>query len=156
LAQHFEGAGEVERAVEYWLRAGDRALKRTAYAEATQQLEHGLALVQTMSASRRRSRLEIQLLTTLGTVLFSTKGSAAPEVGQTSAGARELCDQIGEEVSPKVLPATASVSIARSDRPAPRELLPRFQRLAERRDQPLYCMTGHAVLAGAALWMGDF
>ena len=126
LARHFEGAGEVERAVEYWHRAGDRALKRVAYIEATQQLERGLALLQTLPASRQRGRLEVQLLTTLGTVFFLTKGYAAAEVEQTFARARELCNEIGEEASLKVLPGIASVYIARSDREATLELLPLF------------------------------
>jgi len=156
LAQHFEGAGEVERAVEYWQRAGDRALKRVGYVEATQQLERGLTLLHTLPVSRQRSRLEIELLTTLGTVLFSTKGYAAEEVERTFARARELCDQLGEDVSLKVLQGIASVYLSRSDREATSALLPRFRRLAERTDDPLLCITGNAVLAAAALWSGDF
>src|SRR5262249_54524006 len=109
LAQHFEAAGEVERSVEYWHRAGERALRRVAYVEATQQLERGLALLETLPDSRQRSRLELQLRTTLGTVMFSTKGYAAEEVERTFARARELCDQLGEEASLKVLPGIASV-----------------------------------------------
>ena len=156
LAQHFEQAGELATAVDYWHRAGDRALKRAAYIEATQQLERGLALLRTLPESPARDRQEIELLTTLGTVLFSTKGHAAVEVEQTFSRARKLCERLGEDLSLKVLAGIASVYIARSDREATAALLPRFERLAARTDDVVASITGHAVLGGTAFWSGDF
>ena len=156
LAQHFEQARELATAVDYWHRAGDHALKRAAYTEATQQLERGLALLRTLPESPARDRQEIELLTTLGTVLFSTMGHAAVEVEQTFSRARTLCDRLGEDLSLKVLAGIASVYIARSDREATAALLPRFERLAARTDDVVASITGHAVLGGTAFWSGDF
>ncbi len=156
LAQHFAQGGDLATAVDYWHRAGDQALKRAAYIEAAQQLEHGLALLRTLPESQSRDRQEIQLLTTLGTVLFSTRGHAAEEVEQTFSQARQLCERLGEDLSLKVLAGIASVYIARSDRETTAALLPRFERLAARTDDAVASITGHAVLGGAAFWSGDF
>ena len=154
LAQHLERSGDTAHAIEHWHRAGDCALKRAMYVEATTQLERGLALLTTLPASAARDRQEIELRTTLGTVLFSTRGHAAPEVEQTFARARELCERLGEDLSLKVLAGLASVYMARADRDATNALLPRFERLAARADDVVASITGHAVLGAAAFWKG--
>src|SRR5215470_14053318 len=43
-----------------------------------------------------RQRRELALQIALGTPLIATKGYGAPEVGATSARARELCDRVGD------------------------------------------------------------
>ena len=45
LAQHCTEAGLIEQAVEYWQRAGQQALARSATAEAVAQLDRGLELL---------------------------------------------------------------------------------------------------------------
>jgi class 3 adenylate cyclase/tetratricopeptide (TPR) repeat protein len=156
LAQHFARGGDLATAVDYWHRAGDRAFKRAAYIEAAQQLERGLALLRALPESPARDRQEIELLTTLGTVLFSTKGHAAPEVEQTFSRARQLCERLGEDISLKVLAGIISVYMTRSDRDATAALLPRFERLTARTDDVVASITGHMGLGGAAFWRGDF
>src|SRR5262249_10424120 len=138
-----------------WIRAGDRALRRAAYIEATQQLEHGLTLLRAATRSRHRDTLEIELLTILGTVFFSTKGYSADEVERTFARARELCDQLREEVPAKVLVGIMGVHFTRGDRAATLALLPVFEALA-RRDDPVSAITGHATLGLATFFQGDF
>ena len=64
LAQHFEGGGEIEAAVEYWIQAGDRAMKRAAYIEATQQLEHGQTLLRSAAESPRRANARVDAVST--------------------------------------------------------------------------------------------
>jgi predicted ATPase len=155
LAQHFEQAGELATAVDYWHRAGDRALKRAAYIEATQQLERGLGLLRSLPESPARDRQEIELLTTLGAALFTTRGHAAAEVEQTFSRARELCERIGEALSIKVVAGIASVYISRSDREATAALLPSLERLAERTDDAVASITGHALLGAVGFWSGD-
>jgi TOMM system kinase/cyclase fusion protein len=155
LAQHFERGGQIETAVEYWIQAGDRALRRAAYIEATHQLEHGLTLVRSAAESPRRDKLEIELLTILGTVFFSTKGYSADEVERTFARARELCEKLREEVPAKVLVGIMGVHLTRGDRAATLALLPLFEALA-RRDDPVSAITGHATLGLTTFFQGDF
>ncbi|MFN8640246.1 MAG: AAA family ATPase [Candidatus Binatia bacterium] len=154
LAQHFEHGGDLETAVEYWTRAGDRALRRAAYVEATRVLEHGQAVLRQAAPSSRRNRLEIELLTILGTVYFSTKGYSADEVERTFARARELGDALREEVPAKVLVGIMGVHFTRSDRAATLELLPLFEELAQR-DDTISAITGHATLGLAGFFRGD-
>ena len=49
LAHHLDAGDETREAVVYWQRAGDRALRRAAYAEARQHLERGLTASRTAS-----------------------------------------------------------------------------------------------------------
>ena len=68
LAQHCAQAGLVEQAIAYYTRAGQRALARSAMAEATAQLKKGLELLTSLpdSASRQRQELELQIGTRAG------------------------------------------------------------------------------------------
>src|SRR5262249_39472032 len=81
-----------------------------------------------------RSRLEIELLLTLGTAQFSTKGYGSEDVERTFSRARALGEELGEEVSPKVLTGIMGVHFTRSDRESTAALLPIFRELAGRGD----------------------
>jgi len=155
VALHFEQGGENLSAGEYWRRAGDQALRLAEYVAADQQFERGLGLVPGAAQSPARARLEIELLTGLGTVQFMTKGYAAPEVEQTFARAWEQCDRSGDDVSVKVLYGVWSVYLTRGDREATAKLLPRF-RLAAQSEDLVTRLTGHASLGVYAFDRGDF
>lgn len=49
LAQHYAGAGLVEQAIDYWGKAGDRAVQRSANTEAIRHIGKGLELVETLT-----------------------------------------------------------------------------------------------------------
>ena len=65
LAHHFAEAGLTENAIAYWLKAGQRSRERSAFCEAIGHLTKGLALLDTLEASRSRDDWELPLLTTL-------------------------------------------------------------------------------------------
>jgi class 3 adenylate cyclase/predicted ATPase len=96
LAHHCAQAGLVERAIAYYARAGQRAIARSAMAEAIAQLAKGLELLTSLpdGAARRRQELELQIA--LGRALIVAQGYAAPAVGETYARARALCDQLDQ------------------------------------------------------------
>jgi class 3 adenylate cyclase/predicted ATPase len=96
LAHHFTEAGETEKAVGYWLKAGQRSRDRSALCEAIGHLTQGLALLGTLEESRARDERELQFLTTLGPTYITARGYAAPEVGPTLLRARELCQRIDD------------------------------------------------------------
>jgi predicted ATPase len=96
LAHHFTEAGLTEKAVAYWLRAGQRSRDRSALCEAIGQLTRGLQLLDTLEESRARDELELQFRTTLGPAYITAHGYAAPEVGPTLLRARELCQRSGD------------------------------------------------------------
>ncbi len=153
LAQHLEAGGDLPRALEWWHKAGDRALRRAAYAEAAQQLEHALQVVERLPPSNDRGQIEVQLLTTLGTVQFSTGGYGAPEVERTFARAHAICENLGRVADPKVLSGIIGVHINRSDRVATDALLPQFERLATSHDS-VEAVTGLTTLGINDFWRG--
>ena len=94
LAQHCSEAGLVEKAVVYWLKAGQQALAASAMAEAVVQLGKGLHLLAGLADGPWRRQQELDLQIALGTALIATKGPAAADAGEALARARALAEQL--------------------------------------------------------------
>src|SRR5262249_15540053 len=97
-AYHFTEAGLTEKAIGYWLKAGQRSSERSALNEAISHLTKGLELLNTLPETRQRDQLEVKFLTTLGPPYIAARGSAAPEIGPVLQRASDLCRQIGDQV----------------------------------------------------------
>ncbi|TIL84699.1 MAG: adenylate cyclase, partial [Mesorhizobium sp.] len=87
LAHHYSEAGLAEKAVGYWLKAGQQAAELSANAEAIGHLMNGLEALKSIPETRRRDELELDLQTALGMPLMATKGYGAPETGAAHARA---------------------------------------------------------------------
>ncbi|MCP3373617.1 AAA family ATPase [Bradyrhizobium cajani] len=96
LAHHYMEAGLAEPAIDYWLRAGQAEIARSATAEAIAQLTKGLELIPVLPDDAPRWRRELELQVALGVALMAAKGWAAPEVGRANARARDLCERLGD------------------------------------------------------------
>src|SRR5450631_1316021 len=94
LARHCAEAGLAEKAVVYWLKAGQQAFARSATTEAAVQLWKGLDALDGLPDGPRRQQQELDLQLALGSALIAAKGHSAPEVGETFARARVLAEQI--------------------------------------------------------------
>ena len=94
MAQHSSEAALTEKAVGYWLKAGQQATARSAMTEAVAQLQKGLDLLKSMSDTSARQQQELDLRITLGQALIATKSWAAPLVGETYARAHLLAEQL--------------------------------------------------------------
>ena len=94
MAQHCAEAGLNEKAVGYWLKAGQQAVARSAMTEAVAQLQKGLDLLSSLPEGQSRQQLELDLRVALQAALVATRGYAAPEVDQNTTRARELCEQL--------------------------------------------------------------
>jgi serine/threonine protein kinase/predicted ATPase len=98
LGHHFTEASLPEKAVEYWLKAGQRSRERSAVNEAISHLTRGLALLfETFEESPKRDDWELQYLTTLAPAYITARGYATPEVGSLLVRAGELCKRIGDQ-----------------------------------------------------------
>jgi predicted ATPase len=93
LAHHLTAAGNTERAVDQWLKAGQYAAARLAY-EAIAHLERGLGLLHSLPESPVRNGREIELQLALGLCLYPTKGAVAAKAAYTRA--LELAESSGE------------------------------------------------------------
>jgi class 3 adenylate cyclase/predicted ATPase len=93
LAHHFTQAGQIEAAVEWWGKAGQQSLERSALVEATEQFTRALAQVMTLPATPELRREQIKLQVALISPLMQVKGYAAPETKAAVERARLLIDQ---------------------------------------------------------------
>jgi predicted ATPase len=96
LAHHFTEAGDVEQAIDYWMKAGKRAKERSANAEAAAHFERGLQLVETLGEGKQKAALEFALHVGSIAPLTALKGYASPEVERAFGRALELSPQVPE------------------------------------------------------------
>jgi predicted ATPase/class 3 adenylate cyclase len=96
LAHHYSRSGNTAKAVDYLHRAGQQAVERSAYGDATSHLTAALDLLTTLPESRERSQQELAIQIALSMALRVTKGGAAPAVERLYTRARALCEQVGE------------------------------------------------------------
>ncbi len=92
LAHHYGAAGLPHRAIGYRLKAGERAILRSAMVEAVTEIDLGLGLLSSIEDADDRKSLELRLRVAQATALRATKGTGAPETGKAWAQAQALCD----------------------------------------------------------------
>ena len=96
IAHHFTQAGLPEIAVEWWGRAGRRAMGRFANLEAVPCFANGLALIADLPKSESRDRQELSLRLALGPALLATRGYPSIEVERNYEAASELAATLGD------------------------------------------------------------
>jgi predicted ATPase len=95
VAHHYSRSGNVQKALEYYERAGGQAVQRSAFADAMRGLSAALELLGRLPESSERDQRELSIQTTLGQVLMITKGWAAPETERVYLRAQELAESGG-------------------------------------------------------------
>jgi len=163
LAHHFNQAGLTEAAIEWWGKAGQRSLERSALVEAAEQLTRALAQITTLPATPALRREQIKLQVALLTPLMHVKGQAAPETKAAAERARLLMQQaeaLGEAPEDPLLLFSvlygfwvASYTAFKGD--VLRELAAQFLALAEKQGTTGPLMIGHRLLGNSLLATGD-
>src|ERR1700726_418475 len=74
LAHHLTAAGDTERAVDQWLKAGRSAALRLAHLEAIRHFERGLATLAALPEGAARNGREVRLQLARGLSLFTAGG----------------------------------------------------------------------------------
>jgi predicted ATPase/class 3 adenylate cyclase len=157
VAHHYTEAGHAGQAIPYWLRAGQQALDRSANVEAMRHLTIGLELLVTLPDTPMRAQQELELQIVLGPALMATKGPAAPEVEQTYARARALCQQVGD--TPHLFPTLQGLCQFYRNRgvlSTARELGEQFYHLAQREAAPTPRLEAHEALGTALFFLADY
>ena len=90
LAHHFSEAALFSEAIEYWRKAGELALGRSAFQEAVRHLTRGIGVVRSLPTSPERDRKELGLHIALGPAMRALKGFAAQETLDVYSRARDL------------------------------------------------------------------
>jgi predicted ATPase len=96
IAQHHAEAGMNESAIQWWHKAGERAIARSANVEAIAILSKAIATLDLVSDRARLHGLEFAILTALGSALGSTKGYGAPETKKAYVRALDIIKQTGD------------------------------------------------------------
>jgi class 3 adenylate cyclase/predicted ATPase len=157
LAHHCAQAGLVDRAIAYYARAGQRAIARSAMAEAIAQLTKGLELLTSLPDSVSCQRQELELQTALGQALATTQGAAAPAVGKTYARARALCEQLDRpaEIVP-VLYGQFVHHLLRGPLRLAREIAADLLQRGEDGADAAITAMGHRLSGSACFYLGEF
>ena len=137
LGHHYTQAERRPQAIGFWLRAGQRAVHRSANAEAIAHLSKGLDLLAALPESDERVRQELTFQMAIGVPLAITRGYGASEVERVLTRARYLCQCAGD--SPQLFPVCFGLwrfYVARADFPTAEEMADQLLRLAMRRHEP--------------------
>ena len=93
IAHHFTQAGLDDLAIEWWGKAGDQALRRSAFQEAIAHLGKAIAMADKAGAASAPRAAALggrqQLQVAYGNALFHARGYGAPETAAAFARARE-------------------------------------------------------------------
>ena len=164
LARHCTEAGQIEKAVGLWGKAGQRSLERSALVEAAEQITRALEQIESLHATPELRREQIKLQVALITPLVHVKGWAAPETKAAAERARWLIEQaesLGEPSEDPLLLFSVlyifwAVNYLAFNGDAMRELAAQFLTLAEKQGAttgPL--MMGHRLMGNSLFLTGD-
>src|SRR5262249_44395696 len=155
LAHHYTEAGLIAQAVDYWQKAGQSAVQRSAHMETISQLGTGLALLQTLPELPERTQREVDLLIVLGAALRATKGIAALEVGETYTRARHLCQHLAEPQ--QLFPILGGLCLyhgARAELQTAHALSTQLLDLAQHTQDPVMLVAAHRAVGTAFFYLG--
>jgi class 3 adenylate cyclase/predicted ATPase len=97
VARHFSEAALPQRAILYWQRAGEIALRSSAAAEALKHLSNALRALEALPDAQERARRELDIRLRLGTALNIARGSSDPEAAEHSARAVTLARTLDDD-----------------------------------------------------------
>jgi predicted ATPase len=95
LAHHFTQTGMTDTAIEWWGKAGDQALRRSAFQEAIAHLGKAIEMADKSGeaaplAAAAAAGLRLKLQTSLANALLQARGQHSPETQEAFSRAREL------------------------------------------------------------------
>jgi class 3 adenylate cyclase/tetratricopeptide (TPR) repeat protein len=157
VAHHLTEAGLVDSAVDYWLKAGNLALSRSANAEAVKHLRQGIELAHSQAPSDRRARKELELYLALGPAMAATEGYAAPETLGMFSRARERLSNGGTPTERMtVLWGTYLAHSARAEHAAALSMARQCLALAAQHEHPGMSALANRFMGQTLYYMGAF
>ena len=157
VAHHFTEAGLVEPAIDYWLKAGQHAARRSANAEALNHLARGLKLLPNIDDPMLRNKSELLLQTSLGHSLRATKGWSIDSVKHAYTRALQLCKESGFDEH--TLPAVFGLwtwNFLRAALGEAQALAEHLLNTAENADDSVYKVLAHEALGFTLFAHGKF
>ena len=103
IARHFREARQYQHAAEWRLRAGEASNKASAYREASQNLQEGLADALLLPNTRERKELELKLNLALCVPYNAVYGMTSLQAAEVLERAEALTYELGRPRSPSLL-----------------------------------------------------
>jgi tetratricopeptide (TPR) repeat protein len=97
IAHHLTQAGHSRRAIDYLRKAGQRAIERSANAEAIGHLKRGLELLQSLPDDLEHNQVALELEVMLAQAMIAGRGYAAPETMETFLRAKKLITEATDD-----------------------------------------------------------
>jgi class 3 adenylate cyclase/predicted ATPase len=164
IAHHFTQAGLDDLAIEWWGRAGDQALRRSAFQEAIAHLGKAIAMADKITeahageveASAARRRIT-PLRVAYGNALLPTHGYGAPDTTNAFAIVREIADR--DNAAPERLAAYYGLwvsSFVRGELPSMRAHAAALFRDVEERPASPEASVAHRILGTTHWYAAEF
>lgn len=142
MARHFETAGLMEKAVQYYALAGKYALQLSDSRGAIDHFRQALHHLQALPVSEQRDWRALDLHLSLGPPITAAYGWAAPDLEQNYQQVEALCHNLTDDA--RLVPALwllAVYRLARAEHAAVDRLVERFYSLAQKLGSPdLLCL----------------
>ncbi len=156
VARHFTEAGLAGPAIEWWERAGERALLRSANVEAANHLATALDALATQPETAERDRREFDLRLRLRSALYATKGYGSHQMEANTARALTLGERLGETGKHlSLLSWQCRLSVARASTSIELEGVQRFIGLARKAGDTDAMVSGLRTCGYALLIRGE-
>ncbi len=156
LGQHCADAGLQEKAVGYWLGAGQQALERSTNVEAVALLTKGLSLLETMPENAWRQREELELQIALGQAFQVTRGPGSQETGKAYARAMQLGERLDQrERLPPIIFGAWVHHLMSGEPERSRQDAMKMERLAEEEHDPRLKVMGCRVRGQSEFLLGN-
>jgi class 3 adenylate cyclase/predicted ATPase len=102
LAHHFTQAALTDAAIEWWSKAGDQALRRSAFPEAISHLGKAIEMADKSASATPQTTMpesaRVKLQTSFGNALIAARGHGAPETTAAFARAQELAAGVDDQM----------------------------------------------------------
>ncbi|MGZ5608913.1 MAG: AAA family ATPase, partial [Methylobacter sp.] len=155
LAQHLFSSGETYPAIEYWIKAGQRAARNSANLEAIEHFNSALHLLMTLPTEQARDKTEFNILASLCLVLYAVKGYGSEEAKQINARISVLSETVVD--NPELFQAKWFLVMNTIANAGSRDVSgAAMQLLNMAHDDPLRKQAAHYIVAKSAFWRGQF
>jgi predicted ATPase len=164
VARHCTEAGQVEKAVELWVKAGQRSFERSALVENVEQFRKALELIAVLPPRPALRRQRINIQAALITPLMHVKGHSAPETRAAAEEARRLIEEakaLGETPEDALLLLSVLYGLwmanwAAFNRDTTKEVAEQFYEVAEKLGTSAALLAGHRVMGSTLMVAGEF
>jgi adenylate cyclase len=155
LAWHYQQANLPEQAIQNRLLAAQWATRLSAYRDALEHFQQGLAVLDRIPEIQQRRHFELELLTGLASVLAMLHGGASTEVEQTLMQARHISQQL--DARPAlfgVLRRRWEHHFQRGEIRIAQQLAEQCLNVAERMQEPVHLAEAHNALGTTSYRLG--